>query len=88
MIATIKRYWLIGLSALIAILLFAVKILTGQNSRLRAKVETAEAKIHHAKVVEEKKVETAKELRSRKADLVKELEEKKTSSELESPNEW
>jgi len=88
MLNMIKRYWLIGLSALVGVLMIAVKILTGQNSRLRTKVERAEATIHHAKVVEEKKIETTKELKSRKADLVKELKEKKTSSELEKPNDW
>lgn len=87
MIATIKRYWTIGSLALIGILLAAVKVMAGRNSRLSRKVEVSEAKIHHAKVVEKKKQENEVELRSRTAELAKELEDKKTSSELEDPNE-
>ena len=88
MISTLKTYLYIGLGLLVSGLLIAVKVLTGSNSRLRREVETADAKIHHAKVVEQKKKETEVELRSRTADLAKELEEKKTSSELEGPNKW
>ena len=69
-------------------LLIAVKVLTGQNSRLRQKAETAEARIHHAKVVAKKRQESKAELLSRTQRLAKDLDEKKTSSELEEPNDW
>lgn len=87
MFAGIKHYLYIGAGLFIAGLIFAVKILTGQNSRLRDKVEIVEAKVHHAKAVNEMKTENEKVYRSRTAELAKELEEKKTSSELENPNE-
>lgn len=87
MIASLKQYLYIGLGLLVTGLLVTVKILAGRNSRLSTKLERSQAKIHHAKVVEQKKVETTIELKSRKADLVNELKEKKTSSELSDPDE-
>jgi hypothetical protein len=88
MISGIKMYLYSALALLVAGLGIAVKVLTTKNSRLSREVEMADAKIHHAKVVEQKKQETTTELRSRRATLIKELKEKKTSSELEDPNEW
>ena len=84
----IKAYWSIVTGFLLAGLVFTTKILLAKNSRITRKLETAEAKIHHSKVVAAKKKETAEELKSRTAELAKELKEKKTSSELEKPNEW
>jgi hypothetical protein len=46
-----KQYLFIGLGLLVSGLLIAVKILTAQNSNLRKKVEVADAKIKHVKVV-------------------------------------
>ena len=89
MFTTIKHYLYIGAGLLVAGLIFAVKILTTKNSRLRTKVEIVEAKVHHGKVVNEMKVENEKAYRGRTAELAKELEEKKTSSVLSDPNkDW
>lgn len=88
MFSTIKVYLYGLLGLLVAGLGIAVKVLVGRNSRLHQKVETADAKIHHAKAVVQKTKENEVELRSRTADLAKEIEETKTSSELENPNEW
>jgi len=88
-LSKIKVYGYILLGLLVGGLTIAVKILAGKNSRLTKELETKDAKIHHAKVVEQKKQQTEVELRSRTADLAKELEEKKTSSELSDPNkDW
>ena len=83
-----KQYLFIGLGLLVSGLLIAVKVLTGQNSKLRKKVEVADAKIKHVKVVEKKKIENQREFDSRTEKLAKDLEDKKTSDELEKPNEW
>jgi type VI protein secretion system component VasK len=88
LLGSIKAYWSIGVGLLVAGLVFATKILLAKNSKITKKLETAEAKIQHSKVVAAKKKETAEELKSRTAELAKELEDKKTSSELEKPNEW
>ena len=84
----VKQYLFIGLGLLVSGLLIAVKLLTAQNSNLRKKVEVADAKIKHAKVVEKKKIENQREFDSRTEKLAKDLEEKKTSDELQKPNEW
>lgn len=88
MLLKIKAYLFFGIGLLVSGLLVTVKVLAGRNSRLNTKLERADARIHHAKVVIQKERETEAELRSRTANLAKELEEKKTSSELEKPNEW
>jgi CRISPR/Cas system-associated endonuclease Cas3-HD len=82
-----KQYLFIGLGLLVSGLLIAVKILTAQNSNLRKKVEVADAKIKHVKVVEKKKIENQRDLNLRTKRLAKNLKEKKTSDELENPNE-
>ena len=84
----IKANLFFVLGLVVSALLIAVRILTGQNSRLRRKVETADARIHHAKIVEKKKIENQREFDSRTEKLAKELEEKKAASELSNPNEW
>lgn len=89
MFTTIKHYLYAGAGLLVAGLIFTVKILTTRNSKLRAKVETVEAKVHHGKVVNEKKIENEKVYRGRTAEIAKELEEKKSTTELSDPNkDW
>ena len=89
LLGSIKAYWYIGLGLLVSGLLIAVRILTGQNSRLRQKVEMADAKIHHAKVVGQSIKENEEIFRGRTREIAKEIEDKKATSELSDPNkEW
>ena len=87
-LAKLKLYWWAVAGAAVTIGLAIIRFLWAKNNKLERKLEGAEAKIHHNKVVEEKKKQTSEEFRSRRADLVNELKEKKVSSELENPNEW
>ena len=84
----IKAYWYIALGLLVSGLLVAVKILTGQNSRLRRKVETTDAKIKHAKAVIRADVEADREYDERVEEIAREIEKKRTSDELRNPNDW
>lgn len=84
----IKAYWYIALGLLVSGLAVAVKILTGQNSRLRRQVETTDAKIKHAKAVIKADVEADREYDERAEKLAEEIKKKKTSSELKDPNQW
>jgi hypothetical protein len=89
LLGSIKAYGYIGLGLLVSGLLIAVRILTGQNSRLRQKVEMADAKIHHAKVVGQKKKENEAVFRGRTREIAREIEDKKSSDELSDPNkDW
>lgn len=85
----IKIYLWVALGFMVTGLMIAVRVLSGRNSRLSRELETKDAKIHHAKVVEEKKKNNETEYRSRTTELAKDLEERKASSELSNPNdEW
>ena len=85
----IKANLFFVLGSVVSVLLIAVKVLTGQNSRLRRKVETADARIHHAKVTAKKKEENAEVFRGRTREIAKEIEEKKSTDSLSDPNkDW
>ena len=89
MFAGIKAKLFIGLGLLVSGLLIAVKILTGQNSQLRRKVETTQARVHHAKVVSQKKAKNAEVFKSRSREIAKEIEDKKSTDSLADPNkDW
>ena len=85
---TIKGYLYTLLGFVVGGLMIAVKVLTTKNSQLSRKLETADAKVHHAKVVNQKRNEHEEEFRSRSAEIAKEIEDTKKSSELEDPNKW
>jgi hypothetical protein len=88
-LGAIKAYWLIGLGALVGGLMLAVKVLAGRNSRLSTKLETADAKIHHAKVVAQKKVVTEKERVDGVTQAKMEIDEHGFTKELsEKDEDW
>ena len=85
----IKQYFYFGIGLLVTGLLIAVRVLTKQNSRLRRKVETADAKVHHAKVVIQEKEKNKTEFISRSREIAKEIEEKGYTKELsEKDQDW
>ena len=87
-LSKIKVYALTLLGLLAGGLMIAVKILAGRNSRLTKELETKDAKIHHAKVVEQKKTENAEVFKSRRAEAKTEIKKTGVSKELSEPNEW
>jgi len=86
-LSTLKTYGIAIAGGVIAVLLIAVRVLTGQNSKLRVKAETAQARANHARVVLKKDKEVELEHDVRTEQLEQEIEEKKASSELSDPNE-
>ena len=86
---SIKAKLYIGIGLLVTFLLATVKILTRRNSRLSRKLETTEAKIHHAKVVIQEKQKNKVEFVSRSREIAKEIEEKGYTKELsEKDPDW
>ena len=86
---SIKAKLFLGIGLLVAALLATVKILTKRNSRLSRKVETAEARIHHAAVVSQEKEKNKAEFVSRSREIAKEIEEKGYTKELsEKDEDW
>ena len=84
----LKTYAIIAGGALLTALLIAVKFLAGQNSRLRVKAETAEARIKHAKEVMQADKDIDEQADAHLADVTKEINESGTSKELDDPNDW
>jgi hypothetical protein len=84
----IKTYWYIFLGFVVTAGLFLIKFLFGQNKRLKREVETAEARIEHAREVEEKRKEHANVFKSRRAEAKAEIKKAGVSKELSDPNDW
>ncbi len=84
-LGTIKTYLIIAGGALLAALLFTVKILAGQNTKLRVENKIAKAKEKHVKKVMEKDREIDVQTDVRLEELEKEIEEGKHPSELLDP---
>jgi hypothetical protein len=82
----IKAYWYIGLGFLVSSLVIAVRVLTGQNSRLRRNVETAEARIHHAKIVAQGDKKIEQKSKSRRAEARNEIKGNDDTSVFRDPN--
>jgi len=69
--------------AVLAALLVAVKILTRQNSKLRARVEHAEARVHRARIIADKDNELESQTESHRAKIKNEIETTGSSSALD-----
>ncbi len=88
-LSKIKVYALASLGLLVTGLLIAVKILSGRNSRLRREVETAEAKVHHAKVVAQERVKSEVERHDNVTQAKLEIDEFGHTKELsEKDDDW
>ena len=83
---TLKAKLYAGAGIALGVLLVAVRVLTKQNSRLRSRVENAEAKANHARVVAQEDIHVEKQTRSHRADLINELEEDNDSTGFRDPN--
>ena len=83
-----KTWWIAIAAGAFSVLLIVLRVLLGQNSKLRSKAEKATAKAKFAHTVMEQDTKAEVEEDSRLVDLKKELNEHKKSSELENPNDW
>ena len=81
----IKVYLLLGLSLLAAFL--GLKVMSGKITRLKKKVELAEARVDHVKKVAQGQKDNEVVYRSRTTELAKDLEDRRVARELEKPNE-
>jgi hypothetical protein len=82
----LKLYLATAGAVLLAGLVVAVRLLTKQNSRLRARAENAEARVIHARVVAQKDTEIELQTRSHRADIINELEETNDSTSFRNPD--
>ena len=82
----LKLYLFAGAGVLLTVLLATVKILAKKNSRLERRVETAEARVNHARVVALKDTKIDQSTASHRADLINELEDTDDSTTFRTPN--
>ena len=82
----IKTYAMVAGGALLSALIIVVKVLSGQNARLRAENKAADARAEHNKKVMETDAETDEQKDKRLSDLAKEIEDNKPPTELTDPD--
>ena len=85
-LSTMKRYALVAVAAVGSALLIAVRVLSGQNRRLRAKNERQEAQRKHTKQVMEADIAIDEQVDTHLAEVAKEIEDEKFPSELTDAN--
>ena len=72
--------WLIAAAGVaISALVVIVRILSKQNSRLRARVETAEARVNHARVVAQEDINIIQDEQIREIEIINDLNDGRTS---------
>jgi len=89
MFSTLKRYLLVAAVAVGSALLIAVRVLFGQNQKLKAENKIAKAKDKHLKkvMVTDMSIDEQSDIRLAKA--VKELNDEGHNEELSDPNkDW
>ncbi|MHC5059394.1 MAG: hypothetical protein ACYTKD_32480 [Planctomycetota bacterium] len=82
----LKLYLIAGAGVALTVLLATVKILTLRNSRLRERVEHAEATVHVARVVAKKDMEVERQTRRRRAEAMNEIKDTGDSTDFRNPN--
>lgn len=71
--------WLIAIAgAALSVFVVIVRTLTKQNSRLRGRVEVAEARVNHARVVAKKDMELIQNEQQQEATITNELKNGRT----------
>ncbi len=85
-LATIKRYWSIGIGLLVAGLWATVKVLGAKNKRLKTKNASLEVKNKHANAVAKGDQAVDVKSRSRRADAHNEITEAGHTDLLSNPN--
>jgi len=88
MLSTLKPYALAIAAGAFSVLLIALRVLSGQNRRLKAKNKRFEAQRKHTKEVMEQDTRTDVQTDERLEVLAKELESGDSPSELSDPNVW
>ena len=88
LLSTVKTYGIAIVAACISVLLAVVTILTKKNSRLQRRVETADARLKHAKAVIREDAKTDEQIDTRLVDAANEIRDNGVSSELEDPTNW
>lgn len=87
-LSSLKRYSLAIAGGVLGVLVFAVRVLMSENSRLRRKAETSEARIEHAKAVMREDAAIEEQADTHLAEVVREIEENGHTDELLDPNDW
>ena len=86
MLSKLKTYALVVVGAVGSVLLIALRVLSGQNRRLKAKNKRFEAQRKHTRQVMEQDIATDVQTDERLEVLAKELESGDSPSELLDPN--
>ena len=88
MFSTLKTYAVAIAVTVGSALLIAVRVLSGQNRRLRAKNERMDAQRKHTKLIMEQDIATDEQADDHLAEVARQVEDGKHPSELLDPNEW
>ena len=88
MFSKLKTYALAVAAGAFSVMLIALRVLSGQNRRLKAKNKRFEAQRKHTRRVMEQDIATDVQTDERLEILAKELEDGDSPSELSDPNVW
>ena len=81
----LKTYAIVAAGGVLSVLLIAVKILTAKNSKLRVRVESAEANNRHVREVLTQDISIGEQTESHRAELINELEDTNDSTAFRDP---
>lgn len=77
-LSKLKLYLIAIVGAVISATVVIVNLLVKKNSQLKRRVQNAEAKVHHARVVAQEDTRLIQDEQSREAQIVKDLEDSRT----------
>ena len=85
-LSKLKTYGIVLAGGALSVLLIIVKILTKQNSKLRVRVQGAEASNKHAREVLNQDITISDQTDSHRSDLINELEDTNDSTAFRDPD--
>jgi len=86
--SSVSTYAIAIAAGAFGVLLIAVRVLSGQNRRLRKKIGVAEATRDHAIDVLEQDMDINEQEDIHLAEALRELNDEGHSTELDDPNDW
>jgi hypothetical protein len=85
-LSTLKAKLYVAAAGVLGVLLMAVRILLARNSKLKSRVENAEAKVNHAREVAKQDIQIDQQTDSHRAELINELEDTGDSTGFRTPD--
>ena len=86
-LGTLKTYAIVAASAVLSVLLIAVRVLLTKNAKLKVDKKMAVAKEKRTKEVMKHDIEVDEQIDNHLAEVTKEIEDEKNPDELLNPND-